>query len=65
MCRGFFLCRHSGAGRNPVAMRHDYRKSVSGFASVAALSPLDSGLRRNDELLDAAMIRNQPNIPGW
>gem|GEM_PF-3689729 len=46
-------------------MRHDYRKSVSGFASVAALSPLDSGLRRNDELLDAAMIRNQPNIPGW
>ncbi|WP_144240814.1 hypothetical protein [Dyella japonica] len=47
------LARHSGAGRNPVATTVGYCDALEQWlvapAKIVPYSPLDSGLRRNDE----------------
>jgi len=45
------LHRHSGVGRNPVTEVIGYREtqqSIRLFGENHAMTPLDSGLRRND-----------------
>jgi hypothetical protein len=45
-----FLCRHSGAGRNPAGFKNISRSEQSRFVVLlrGVFDHLDSGLRRND-----------------
>ena len=44
-----FSYRHPGAGRDPVASVIDFREYIQLCRDNSAMTPLGSGLRRNDE----------------